>query len=136
MVDKLLRDRQLGCSLRTRGHVRSEHQHRQHDGQGADEQLAGYHGFFDTYVTKLATAGRWLKYLRTGGALSRVHGYDFRSHRKRAMGALWRRIKQWRPGRKVRGQAVHLESLEEERQELERASYTGAVEIDDPESDD
>ena len=66
------------------------------DGQGADEQLAGYHGFFDIYLTKLATTGRWLKYLREGASLHRVHGFDFRSHRKKAWRGLCKRLKQWK----------------------------------------
>lgn len=35
------------------------------DGQGADEQLAGYHGGFSTYLTELAAQGRWLDVAQT-----------------------------------------------------------------------
>jgi asparagine synthase (glutamine-hydrolysing) len=52
------------------------------DGQGADEQLAGYHGFFDQYMTYLAEANRWMTYFVEGLHLRKLYNYAFKSHFK------------------------------------------------------
>jgi len=44
------------------------------DGQGADEQLAGYHSSFQYYLSDLARQGRWLMLARTIGERTRMHG--------------------------------------------------------------
>jgi asparagine synthase (glutamine-hydrolysing) len=44
------------------------------DGQGADEQLAGYHGSFPLYYRQLVRAGAWRQLARTLAARRRVHG--------------------------------------------------------------
>ena len=46
------------------------------DGQGADEQLAGYHSFFAVYFTSLMKSGRYLKLLQEMQAVKSIHGYD------------------------------------------------------------
>jgi asparagine synthase (glutamine-hydrolysing) len=45
------------------------------DGQGADEQLAGYHGFLGAQLAGLARSGRTGEFLREFGATRRLHGY-------------------------------------------------------------
>jgi asparagine synthase (glutamine-hydrolysing) len=47
------------------------------DGQGADELLAGYHGFFAPHFGSLFTAGRWGTLLREVLAAKRLHGLGF-----------------------------------------------------------
>jgi asparagine synthase (glutamine-hydrolysing) len=44
------------------------------DGQGADEQLAGYHGSFPYYLSDLVRRGRWLMLARTISERARMHG--------------------------------------------------------------
>ena len=44
------------------------------DGQGADELLAGYHGFFGAFFADLAARRRWLGLLRELAAYRRLHG--------------------------------------------------------------
>lgn len=44
------------------------------DGQGADEQLAGYHASFPYYLSYLARRGQWIAVVRTIGERSRLHG--------------------------------------------------------------
>jgi asparagine synthase (glutamine-hydrolysing) len=44
------------------------------DGQGADELLAGYHGFFGAFFADLAAQRRWLGLLRELAAYRRLHG--------------------------------------------------------------
>src|SRR5213593_543995 len=44
------------------------------DGQGADELLAGYHGFFGAFFADLAARKRWLGLLRELAAYRRLHG--------------------------------------------------------------
>ncbi len=44
------------------------------DGQGADELLAGYHGFFGAFFADLAARKRWLGLLRELVAYRRLHG--------------------------------------------------------------
>ncbi|WDZ96605.1 asparagine synthase (glutamine-hydrolyzing) [Herbaspirillum sp. WKF16] len=46
------------------------------DGQGADEQLAGYHTFFAPYFAGLFKQGKWLTLWREIQANKRVHGYS------------------------------------------------------------
>jgi asparagine synthase (glutamine-hydrolysing) len=43
------------------------------DGQGADEQLAGYHSCFGFYMSDLIRRGRWLMVLRTIGERRMMH---------------------------------------------------------------
>ena len=45
------------------------------DGQGADEQLAGYHMFFGARLAHLFRRLRWLELVREGLAIRRRHGY-------------------------------------------------------------
>ncbi|MBX3606814.1 MAG: asparagine synthase (glutamine-hydrolyzing) [Piscinibacter sp.] len=45
------------------------------DGQGADEQLAGYHMFFGARLARLFRGLRWLELVREGAAIRRRHGY-------------------------------------------------------------
>jgi asparagine synthase (glutamine-hydrolysing) len=44
------------------------------DGQGADELLGGYHGFFGAFFADLLRAGRWAQALRQWLAYRRLHG--------------------------------------------------------------
>lgn len=43
------------------------------DGQGADEQLAGYHNGFHYYMADLARRGRWLMLIKTMGERRMMH---------------------------------------------------------------
>jgi asparagine synthase (glutamine-hydrolysing) len=47
------------------------------DGQGADEQLAGYHGGFHYYVADLVRRGRWLDLARTVIQRKDFHGLSY-----------------------------------------------------------
>ncbi|MGA9948214.1 MAG: asparagine synthase (glutamine-hydrolyzing) [Xanthobacteraceae bacterium] len=47
------------------------------DGQGADEQLAGYHGSFSTHFTSLIRQRRFAALLRAMGERKRWHGVSF-----------------------------------------------------------
>src|SRR5207248_8558831 len=44
------------------------------DGQGADELLGGYHGFFGAFFADLAAQRQWLGLLRELAAYRRLHG--------------------------------------------------------------
>ncbi|HEU4683067.1 MAG TPA: asparagine synthase (glutamine-hydrolyzing) [Nitrospira sp.] len=44
------------------------------DGQGADELLAGYHGFFGPVLADLIRNGRWASLIREYGSYRRLHG--------------------------------------------------------------
>lgn len=46
------------------------------DGQGADEQLAGYHSFFAPHYAGLLKRGRWIKLWSEISAAKRLHGYS------------------------------------------------------------
>lgn len=46
------------------------------DGQGADEQLAGYHNFFAPHFANLFKRGRWIHLYREIRAVKRLHGYS------------------------------------------------------------
>jgi asparagine synthase (glutamine-hydrolysing) len=46
------------------------------DGQGADEQLAGYHGFFSPLLGSLFKRGRWFALAREMRAMKKLHGYS------------------------------------------------------------
>lgn len=46
------------------------------DGQGADEYLAGYHGFFGARLADLLKALRWIELLREALAMRRIHSYS------------------------------------------------------------
>ena len=48
------------------------------DGQGADEMLAGYHGFFGPRLAGLVRRGRWVRLLRELRLLRQVHGWPAR----------------------------------------------------------
>jgi asparagine synthase (glutamine-hydrolysing) len=45
------------------------------DGQGADEQLAGYHSFFAPRFVSLLRSGKWIKLWRELQTTKRLHGY-------------------------------------------------------------
>lgn len=45
------------------------------DGQGADEQLAGYHGFFGARFAELFRSLRWVSLIKEIWASERLHGY-------------------------------------------------------------
>lgn len=47
------------------------------DGQGADEQLCGYHGFFGPYLATLMKNLRWGDLFMEFSALQRLHAYSF-----------------------------------------------------------
>lgn len=47
------------------------------DGQGADEQLAGYHSYFAVLLGSMFRHGRWIAALRESLAMRRLHGYSF-----------------------------------------------------------
>lgn len=47
------------------------------DGQGADEQLAGYHSFFSPYLATLFRTFQWGNLLQEMKALHQVHGYSY-----------------------------------------------------------
>lgn len=44
------------------------------DGQGADELLCGYHGFFGAYFAELLRQGSWMKFVREQQAYRSRHG--------------------------------------------------------------
>jgi asparagine synthase (glutamine-hydrolysing) len=46
------------------------------DGQGADEQLAGYHEYFAPRFAGLLRSGQWLRLWRDVAATRRMHGYS------------------------------------------------------------
>ncbi len=47
------------------------------DGQGADEQLAGYHGFFGHYLNHLLISRKWYTYFKESFCLRKIHGHPF-----------------------------------------------------------
>lgn len=47
------------------------------DGQGADEQLAGYHGYFGPHLATLFKSLRWATLIREVKAMRRLHGYGY-----------------------------------------------------------
>lgn len=47
------------------------------DGQGADEQLIGYHGFFKTYLKELLMSLKLIALVRETRAFNKVHGYKY-----------------------------------------------------------
>jgi asparagine synthase (glutamine-hydrolysing) len=49
------------------------------DGQGADEQLAGYHGFFGPHLATLFRSLRWTTLLKEATAMRRLHGYSYKT---------------------------------------------------------
>ena len=49
------------------------------DGQGADEQLAGYHGYFWPQLSTLFRSLRWLELMHAMQAMRKLHGYSFSS---------------------------------------------------------
>jgi asparagine synthase (glutamine-hydrolysing) len=46
------------------------------DGQGADEQLAGYHGYFGPRFVSLLRSGQWLRLWKDVAHTKRLHGYS------------------------------------------------------------
>ena len=46
------------------------------DGQGADEQLAGYHNFFSPRLGGLFKSGHWLAMINEMRAMRNIHGYS------------------------------------------------------------
>jgi asparagine synthase (glutamine-hydrolysing) len=58
------------------------------DGQGADEQLAGYHAAFGYYLAGLVARGRWRQLARTIWQRRRWHGQSIRSQLAAAVGPL------------------------------------------------
>ena len=72
------------------------------DGQGADEQLAGYHGYVPQYLEGLARQGRFLRLLRERRALRRtMPGIDLTS-----VGDLSSALATWREHAKKRAADV------------------------------
>ena len=49
------------------------------DGQGADEQLAGYHGFFGPHLATLFKSLRWTTLLHEASDMRRLHGYSYKT---------------------------------------------------------
>lgn len=47
------------------------------DGQGADEQLAGYHIFFGPHLAAQFRSLRWVALLKEASAMRRLHGYSY-----------------------------------------------------------
>jgi len=47
------------------------------DGQGSDEQLAGYHDFFGPRLATLLRQGRFLSFLRELHAIRKTHGHSY-----------------------------------------------------------
>lgn len=47
------------------------------DGQGADEQLAGYGGFYDIYLSELIKKCKWIKFYKEAISLKNLYGYSF-----------------------------------------------------------
>ncbi|MDP4092256.1 MAG: asparagine synthase (glutamine-hydrolyzing) [Bacillota bacterium] len=45
------------------------------DGQGSDEQLAGYHPFFGLFLAGLLRKGRLLQFLKEKESIKKLHGY-------------------------------------------------------------
>ena len=56
------------------------------DGQGADEQLAGYHGYFGPFLSHLFRRGNWRKLSSELRAIRGLHGYAY-SQLGRMLGA-------------------------------------------------
>jgi len=48
------------------------------DGQGADEALGGYHGYFATRLAGLVRGGRWLEGWREAAAVRALHGQGWK----------------------------------------------------------
>ena len=74
------------------------------DGQGADEILGGYHGYFSPYLARLALEFRWQRLFREIAALRRIHGYSAAWAFKHGMNAV---LPQWlrQPARRLVGKA-------------------------------
>ena len=76
------------------------------DGQGADEQLAGYHGFFGARYSGLLRGLRWLVLLRDTRAAQALHGYPALLNFKYAVNGL---LPEWlrQPLRRLAGRPVN-----------------------------
>ncbi|MGE5329794.1 MAG: asparagine synthase (glutamine-hydrolyzing) [Deltaproteobacteria bacterium] len=48
------------------------------DGQGADEQLAGYNGFFGVFLSSLLKRFRFITFYKEAKSLKKIHGYSNR----------------------------------------------------------
>jgi asparagine synthase (glutamine-hydrolysing) len=57
------------------------------DGQGADEQLAGYHSGFPYYIAMLMRQGRWIQLLRTMFERRHYHNISITEQLQRLVGA-------------------------------------------------
>ncbi|MBP2682275.1 MAG: asparagine synthase (glutamine-hydrolyzing) [Deltaproteobacteria bacterium] len=58
------------------------------DGQGADELLGGYHGFFDPYLAGLLASGKIAAAIREMAALRRIHRYGAANLAKRLLAGI------------------------------------------------
>lgn len=58
------------------------------DGQGADEQLAGYHNFFGPHLASLFKSLQWLKLVKEASAMRRLHGYSYQALASNMMNCL------------------------------------------------
>ncbi len=58
------------------------------DGQGADEALGGYHGYFAPRLAGLLYRGRWLTCLREAAAIRALHGQSWRSQAQHVVSQL------------------------------------------------
>jgi asparagine synthase (glutamine-hydrolysing) len=47
------------------------------DGQGADEQLAGYHNFFSPHLSGLFKSFKWISLVKEMSAIHKIHGYPW-----------------------------------------------------------
>lgn len=74
------------------------------DGQGADEQLAGYHGFMGPRLHRLAVRGRWCALAREARGLRSRLGYSY-GHMAQRMGDLLLPEPLRQPLRRIAGRA-------------------------------
>lgn len=58
------------------------------DGQGADEQLAGYHGGFGYHLASLLRSGRWMALARTMWERRQFHGVTLRQQIRALVGPI------------------------------------------------
>lgn len=103
------------------------------DGQGADEQLAGYHGMFPIYLSELLADGKGLDALKLIYQRSRVHGVPFWSEVAKAFGVrLPARIQSMILGQRKAVVADSLLNLDAWREcELNLPPYLAAIKRDD-----
>lgn len=104
------------------------------DGQGSDEQLAGYHGFFAPFFYGLLKSGRWSDLIRELRAVKNLHGYSIVESFERILNMM---LPEWikTPLRKMFGRShaspswLDIESLGAKRQDPHQAlgSYTDSI---------